>query len=162
MRSAIIVLIDWLPVCEIAPRRSAQSASRPPNACSVFSLLTPKKRLPAAAVLIPAKWLSRVGAGEVVRCHHKVAYIPVRLRIEMGKLPWNQIILVREFSTKGRRSTPDHEFPEPDRIYEVTLTVTDNDGASESTSCQVKIDQSVPPVTEILHRGYFSFCSCLI
>jgi len=52
-------------------------------------------------------------------------------------------------------SSPDHVFPEPDKIYNVTLTVTDNDGASESASCQVKIDDTIPPETEILHRGYF-------
>jgi len=48
-----------------------------------------------------------------------------------------------------------HTFSEPDNVYEVTLTVTDNDGASESAVCSVKIDQSVPPVTQIVHRGVF-------
>jgi PKD repeat protein len=45
-----------------------------------------------------------------------------------------------------------HTFPAPDTIYEVTLTVTDNDGASESIKSIVKIDQNVPPVTEISHQ----------
>ncbi|MEF8878829.1 MAG: C1 family peptidase, partial [Candidatus Thermoplasmatota archaeon] len=45
-----------------------------------------------------------------------------------------------------------HTFPEPDTIYNVTLTVTDNAGVSGSTNCVVKIDQTVPPVTE----AYFS------
>ena len=48
-----------------------------------------------------------------------------------------------------------HTFSEPDNVYDVTLTVTDNDGASESAVCSVKIDQSVPPVTQIVHRGVF-------
>jgi PKD repeat protein len=52
-------------------------------------------------------------------------------------------------------STPDHVFPQGDRIYNVTLTVTDNDGVSESAVCQVKIDNTVPPETKIFHRGYF-------
>lgn len=51
-----------------------------------------------------------------------------------------------------------HTFPEADTIYEVTLTVTDNDGGSEPTVCTVKIDQTVPPETEILH-GFGSFNS---
>ncbi len=44
-----------------------------------------------------------------------------------------------------------HVFPEPDRIYEVSLTVTDDDGASERVNSLAKIDQSVPPVTTISH-----------
>ncbi len=53
-------------------------------------------------------------------------------------------------STANEPSTT-HTFPEPDKIYEVTLTVTDNEGATGSTTCQVKIDRNVPPVTEINH-----------
>ncbi len=44
-----------------------------------------------------------------------------------------------------------HTFSEPDTIYEVSLTVTDDDGASETVTSTVKIDQTVPPVTEITH-----------
>jgi len=50
-------------------------------------------------------------------------------------------------------TNPDHEFPSYDRIYDVVLTITDDDGASESTTCQVKIDQTKTPITDILHRG---------
>jgi hypothetical protein len=52
-------------------------------------------------------------------------------------------------------STPDHTFPQGDKIYNVTLMVTDNDGASETASCLVKIDNTMPPETKILHRRYF-------
>jgi len=45
----------------------------------------------------------------------------------------------------------DHTFPEGDVIYEVTLTLTDNDGGTSSDTCQLKIDQTVPPVTNIHH-----------
>lgn len=48
---------------------------------------------------------------------------------------------------------PEHEFSQPDMIYDVTLTVTDNDGATGSTTVPVKIDQTVPPVTTI-HHGF--------
>jgi len=51
-----------------------------------------------------------------------------------------------------------HTFPEADRIYEVELTVTDNDGATGSKTCLVKIDQNVPPETEI-HHGIGAFNS---
>jgi len=45
----------------------------------------------------------------------------------------------------------DHTFPEGDVIYEVALTLTDNDGGTSSDTCQLKIDQTVPPVTIIQH-----------
>ena len=44
-----------------------------------------------------------------------------------------------------------HTFPAPDKIYDVKLTVTDNDGAKGSKICQIKIDQTIPPVTTIIH-----------
>jgi PKD repeat protein/C1A family cysteine protease len=43
-----------------------------------------------------------------------------------------------------------HEFPEEDRIYNVELTVTDNEGASGSVTVSVCIDFTVPPETEML------------
>ncbi len=48
-----------------------------------------------------------------------------------------------------------HTFPEPDRIYNVKLTVTDDQGETETAVCKVKIDQNVPPETEI-HHGFGS------
>jgi PKD repeat protein len=45
-----------------------------------------------------------------------------------------------------------HTFPQPDKVYDVKLTLTDNDGAKASKICKVYIDQSVPPETEII-RG---------
>jgi len=48
-------------------------------------------------------------------------------------------------------SHPEHYYANGDQIYEVTLTVTDNDGASTSKTVEVKIDQTVPPVTVIKH-----------
>lgn len=53
--------------------------------------------------------------------------------------------------TTAEGSTVTHTFTKPDNIYDVTLTVTDDHGASESTVCTVKIDQSVPPITTITH-----------
>ncbi|MBN2603431.1 MAG: PKD domain-containing protein, partial [Candidatus Thermoplasmatota archaeon] len=44
-----------------------------------------------------------------------------------------------------------HIFPEPDKIYEVTLTLTDNDEGTASDTCTIKIDQTVPPETSIHH-----------
>ena len=46
-----------------------------------------------------------------------------------------------------------HTFPESDKIYDVTLTVTNDQGASDSIKCVVAIDKTVPPITEI-HHGY--------
>jgi PKD repeat protein len=48
-----------------------------------------------------------------------------------------------------------HTFPEYDRIYEVTLTLTDNDGGVSTETCEVKIDKTVPPETSI-HHGFGS------
>ncbi len=48
-----------------------------------------------------------------------------------------------------------HIFPEYDRIYEVNLTLTDNDGGESITTCIVKIDKTVPPETSI-HHGFGS------
>ncbi len=48
-----------------------------------------------------------------------------------------------------------HVFPEYDRIYEVNLTLTDNDGGMSTKTCEVKIDKTVPPETSI-HHGFGS------
>jgi len=53
--------------------------------------------------------------------------------------------------TTAKGSTVTHSFSKPDKQYDVTLSIIDDDGASESTVCTVKIDQSVPPVTTITH-----------
>jgi PKD repeat protein len=55
--------------------------------------------------------------------------------------------------TSSSESYVTHIFPEPDRIYQVKLTVTDDDGASASTTCVVKIDQTVPPETQLIITG---------
>jgi PKD repeat protein len=52
--------------------------------------------------------------------------------------------------TTSTESHVTHLFPEPDRIYNVELTVTDDDGASATTICVVKIDQTVPPETQLI------------
>ncbi len=44
-----------------------------------------------------------------------------------------------------------HEFPDYDEIYEVTLTLTDDDGGVGTDTCIVKIDKTVPPETTINH-----------
>ena len=44
-----------------------------------------------------------------------------------------------------------HQFPEGDRIYDVVLTVTDVSGAEDSATCLLKIDQTVPPETELVY-----------
>lgn len=41
-----------------------------------------------------------------------------------------------------------HTFSEIDRLYEVTLTVTDNDGATGTVMCPVYIDVNVAPETQ--------------
>ena len=48
-----------------------------------------------------------------------------------------------------------HTFPEYDKIYEVTLTLTDDDGGVSTKICEVKIDKTVPPETSI-HHGFGS------
>jgi len=53
--------------------------------------------------------------------------------------------------TTSDESYLDHTFPQPDRIYEVTLTLEDNNGGSSNGLCELKIDQTVPPVTTIQH-----------
>ena len=50
--------------------------------------------------------------------------------------------------TTSTEPNPEHTFPQGDKIYYVELTVTDNEGASASTITEVRIDQTVPPVTE--------------
>ncbi len=40
-----------------------------------------------------------------------------------------------------------HTFTEGDRIYDITLTVTDNQGATTTTHCEYKIDITIPPET---------------
>jgi len=44
-----------------------------------------------------------------------------------------------------------HEFSQGDRIYNVVLTVTDNDGATSKAYCDIRIDITVPPVTEVVY-----------
>jgi PKD repeat protein len=41
-----------------------------------------------------------------------------------------------------------HEFSTVDKIYNVTLTVTDDEGATSMTNCDIRIDQNMPPETE--------------
>jgi len=53
--------------------------------------------------------------------------------------------------TTSTESRTTHIFPEGDRIYEVTLTVTDNEGATGSTICDIRIDLTIPPVTELVY-----------
>ena len=53
--------------------------------------------------------------------------------------------------TTSNEVSPSHVFPEPDRIYEVTLTLTDNDGGVGSATRDIKIDQTKPPETTIIH-----------
>jgi PKD repeat protein/C1A family cysteine protease len=47
----------------------------------------------------------------------------------------------------------DHTFPTGDTIYEVTLTLTDDDGGTSTKTCNLKIDQTLPPETTI-HHGF--------
>jgi PKD repeat protein/C1A family cysteine protease len=44
-----------------------------------------------------------------------------------------------------------HTFPEPDKIYNVVLTLTDNQGGSASKNREIKIDQNLAPETSIHH-----------
>jgi len=55
--------------------------------------------------------------------------------------------------TTSDESHVSHLFPEGDKIYEVKLTVTDDDGASSTTTCTVKIDITIPPTTSIIIGG---------
>ena len=55
--------------------------------------------------------------------------------------------------TTSDESNVAHTFPQGDKIYEVKLTVTDDDGASSTTICNVKIDITIPPVTELIISG---------
>lgn len=48
---------------------------------------------------------------------------------------------------------PTYTFPEGDRIYNVTLTVTDNEGATGTAMCDIRIDTTMPPITT-LSIGY--------
>ena len=40
-----------------------------------------------------------------------------------------------------------HEFSQGDRIYNVALIVTDNDGVESTTYCDIRIDVTIPPET---------------
>ena len=53
--------------------------------------------------------------------------------------------------TTSDEPNPLHTFPEADRIYEVILTLTDSDGGTSSATREIKIDQTVPPITTIYH-----------
>jgi PKD repeat protein len=46
-----------------------------------------------------------------------------------------------------------HNYIEGDRIYNVTLTVTDNDGSSDTAHCDIRIDINIPPVTKAINEG---------
>jgi PKD repeat protein len=61
-----------------------------------------------------------------------------------------------DFDDNGATSTspnPTHTFSTKDKIYDVELTVTDNEGASSTSICSVKIDYTVPPETILNVRG---------
>jgi len=47
-----------------------------------------------------------------------------------------------------------HVFSQGDQIYNVALTVTDNDGAESTTYCDIRIDITIPPETMIYVFGY--------
>jgi PKD repeat protein/rhodanese-related sulfurtransferase len=49
--------------------------------------------------------------------------------------------------TTSTEPNPIHVFTQGDTIYDVTLTVTDNEGASSSIVADIRIDITVPPVT---------------
>jgi PKD repeat protein len=53
--------------------------------------------------------------------------------------------------THSASSHPTKIFPEGDRSYDVTLTVRDNEGATGTTHCDVRIDFTVPPVTTVVY-----------
>ena len=47
-----------------------------------------------------------------------------------------------------------HTFSEGDKMYDVTLTITDNDGGVSVAHCDIRIDITVPPETSA-HLHYF-------
>lgn len=49
--------------------------------------------------------------------------------------------------TTSEESHLTHTFSNGDKIYDVTLTVTDNDGATSTSHCEFKIDITIPPET---------------
>jgi PKD repeat protein len=53
--------------------------------------------------------------------------------------------------TTSDEQYPTHTYTAGDVIYEVILTLTDDGGGSSSGTCNLKIDQTVPPVTTIHH-----------
>jgi PKD repeat protein len=61
-----------------------------------------------------------------------------------------------DFDDNGETSSfynPKHTFSTKDKIYNVALTVTDDEGASSTKICPVKIDYTVPPETVLYIQG---------
>jgi hypothetical protein len=48
--------------------------------------------------------------------------------------------------------SPCHTYSN-DGIYIVTLTITDNDGKTDTTSCEIRIDAQTPPETQVILQG---------